>query len=498
MIQSKSEKDKKESVSSQTIKGTLWNYISRYSGKLLVFISTIILARLLSEDDFGVAGYALVFMSFLEVLRPMGIGAALIFFPEKEENNETAFWLFIIIGFALFTISWIFAPFVGTYFNDDRAIIVVRLISLSFPINALGSVQDSLLTKHLDFNLRFIPDFARAVVKGLISIALATAGFGAASLVWGHLAGAAIAVVALWIVSPWRPSLKFSVKPAQLLLAYGVKIISIDLLSVVLNNLDYLIIGRYFSASMLGVYTIAFRLPEIIIKQFYSLAGQVFFPAYSKLKSKIETLKASFLLTVKYINLITIPIWIGLSFVSKPFVLVFLTAKWEEAIPLIPIISLSMILRAIGFNAGSIYKATGHPNIIIKIKIIQLAATVPILWQATNQFGTLSAIAWGMVLSSVLELALNLYYIDKILGVRLSAIATATLPGMASGGIMAATLGILTYFIQPLSSLSQLALMVVTGAFTYVLSVYILFPDIYIFLKDVFIKLLPAGYLSKS
>ena len=144
-----------QNLSTQTIRGAIWSYISRYSGKLLVFVTTFVLARLLIEEDYGVAGYALIVMSFLEVLRGLGIGAALVYFPEEARRTATAFWVAVVVGILLFGLCWLIAPLAGLYFNDARAVPVVRAMGLTFPISALGVVPDALLRKNLAFKRRF-------------------------------------------------------------------------------------------------------------------------------------------------------------------------------------------------------------------------------------------------------------------------------------------------------------------------------------------------------
>jgi PST family polysaccharide transporter len=139
------------SFAKATIRGTFWSYLSVYTGKLLVFISTIILARLLSKADFGVVGYAFIVTSFLDALNGLGIGPALIYHKDEPETADTAFWLGLAVGIGLFAVTWLAAPLIGAYFNDERAIPVVRMMVLVYPISALGNVNAIYLAKKLDF-----------------------------------------------------------------------------------------------------------------------------------------------------------------------------------------------------------------------------------------------------------------------------------------------------------------------------------------------------------
>ena len=155
--------DSQLNLTRATLRGTLWTYLSYYSGKLLVFISTVILARLLLKEDFGVAGYAVVVIGMLEVLSDMGVGPALIYHRDEPEAADTAFWLSLFLGTALFALTWLLAPFAGTFFNDERAIPVTRGLALTFPLSALSNVHRALLSKELTFGRKFAPSVMQMV-----------------------------------------------------------------------------------------------------------------------------------------------------------------------------------------------------------------------------------------------------------------------------------------------------------------------------------------------
>lgn len=214
-----------------TMKGTMWSYAARYGGKVVVLVSTIILARLLSKDAFGVVGYALVVTNFLDVIRDLGVGTAVIYQREDPKVSDTAFWLVLIVGFLLFGITWLIAPLVGDFFQDDRAVPVVRALGLTFPFSALGKIHDMLLRKELAFDKAFIPNFARNMGKGTLSVLFALLGFGVWSLVIGNVGGVVVMAIVLWLVFPWRPSFRFDKKDARELLSYGTGILSVNVLA---------------------------------------------------------------------------------------------------------------------------------------------------------------------------------------------------------------------------------------------------------------------------
>ncbi len=137
--------------------GAFWSYLATYGSKAIVFISTVVLARLLLKEDFGVAGYAIVVISFLNVLHDFGIGTAIIYLDPSESRKSTAFWLNLGVGGLLFALVWMLGPLAGAYFQDPRAVDVIRALGFTFPIAALGNIHDALLRKAISFDKKFIP-----------------------------------------------------------------------------------------------------------------------------------------------------------------------------------------------------------------------------------------------------------------------------------------------------------------------------------------------------
>ncbi|NMB90752.1 MAG: lipopolysaccharide biosynthesis protein, partial [Chloroflexi bacterium] len=351
----------RQNLAAETVQGTFWTYTATMGGKVLVFLTTIILARLLTKDDYGVVSYALVTISFLDVLSDMGIGPAVVFHRSEDRAPSTAFWLGLVFSLILFGLTWLIAPLVGIYFKDPRAVPVIRVMALTFPLSSLSNIHDNLLRKELKFKNRFVPDLARSVSKGFFSILFALLGFGAWSLIYGQLAGIATTVIAYWKVLPWRPAFQFSVSIARSLLSYGVQIVSVDVLAIFLLNVDYLFVGRFMGPEALGVYSLAFRIPDLLITQFCTVIGMVIFPVYVKLKNEPRQLRKGFLRTLEYVSMITIPMGVGFAMVAGPFVHAVLTDKWEEAIPVMQAIAVYATLFSLSYNAGSVYKAQGKP-----------------------------------------------------------------------------------------------------------------------------------------
>lgn len=429
--------EEKKGLASATIKGTFWVYVSNYTGKFLSFVTVTILARLLTKEDFGLAGYAIVTISFLEVLSDLGIGSALIYHRKDPLASDTAFWLNMITSLALFGLTWLSAPLAGRYFNDLRSVPLIRVLALTFPISGLKNVHGSLLRKDLHFNRKYIPDLVWSASKGTISVVFALLGFGAWSLVWGQVGGQLLSSAAYWLVKPWRPSLRFSHGLAKELLSYGLGLIAVSGLGVFLLNVDYLLVGRYLGAAALGVYTLAFRVPELLIKQFCGTLAKVIFPVFSKLQDDARTLRQAFLATLRYVTIITFPLGLGLALVAEPFVLVVFSSKWVEAIPVVRAISIYSLILSFSFNAGDVFKAQGQLKALTKLSLLRALLMVPAIWWIIRQTGSIVAVGWILVLIITLMSVLTLFVVSNMFGIPFGQIMTAIQPAAISGTLMA-------------------------------------------------------------
>ncbi|HEU0294088.1 MAG TPA: lipopolysaccharide biosynthesis protein [Anaerolineales bacterium] len=459
------------------LRGTTWVYIAFFSGKLVVFLTTILLARLLSKSDFGVVGYAVAVIGFLDVVKDLGVGAALIYHND-ERVIPTAFWLNISTGLSFFLLAWFGAPFVGLFFNDSRAIWVTRVLALSFPLNAIASIQETLLIKDLAFNQKFIPDFARAISKGVLSIGLAFAGFGPWSIILGQLGGLIVSGVILWRMIPWRLTFEFSRTWAGSLLRYGLPLVSMNVISVFVLNVDYLLVGRYLGAEALGVYTLAFRVPELTILQLCNIVAQVVFPVFAKIKDDADALGKGFLKTAQYVALITVPVGLGMALLSEPFVLLLFGKKWVEVVPVMRAISIYSVLISLGYNAGDVYKAQGRPGILTRLSILQAFILVPALLWAVMMMKDIVIVGWTQVAVAFVGNAIYLLVALRMLNLQPRALFDSLKhPLLPAVGLSIAVLGVMS-FGSSWGNLLQLILGTLVGAAAYVTLLWFFSKDV--------------------
>lgn len=451
----------------RTLRGTLWFYISTYAGKAMVFVSTIVLARLLLKEDFGVAGYGLVVIGFLNVLGDMGIGTAFIYHADEEEMADTAFWLNLATGLLLFALTWLAAPLVGRFFQDPQAVPIVRALALNFPLVAIGNIHDAMLRKGLTFRRKFIPDMIKAVSKGSISILLALLGFGAWSLVWGHLGGALLASIALWWVVPWRPQLRLNHRLTDSLVRYGGGIVVVNALGVLLLNVDYLLVGRYLGATALGIYTLAFRLPELLIQEFPIIVSNVLFPTFTKLRDDPKELTSGIYNALRYSTIVTVPVGVGLALVAGPLVLTLFSERWAEMTPVLTAIALNMTLLSLTFNLGLVYKAQGRPARLSRLVLLRGVILLPAMWWAVTGPATISAVAWTHAAVAFYVVALDLVAARQLLQLSMRAMLASFKPALLGALCMAIVLLSVRSHLAPLPAYAQLVISILLGAAVY-------------------------------
>lgn len=476
------------SYAQSAVKGTLWTYASYYSGKIIVFLSTILLANLLTKKDFGVVGFALMVIGFLDVLSDLGIGPAVVYERENPRAGSTAFWINLLMSLALFALVWLAAPLTVYFFEDPRAVDVLRGLALTFPITAFSNIHANLLTKALQFRRKFIPDFARAVAKGLFSVLFALLGFGFWSLVWGQILGTLATVLAYWLVFPWRPRLEFDSAIARRLLQFGKNVVAVDGLASILLNLDFLFVGSFLGAEALGVYSLAFRLPDLLITQFATSVSSVLFPIYVKMREQSDSLARGFLTTLRYVSMVTIALGVGLLLVADSFVHTFLSAQWLEAIPVIQAIALYAMFFSLAYNAGSLYKATGKPHILTQLALARLALLAPTLYVAAALLGNIRAVGYGHALVALISGLLNLIVAARIAKVDLADVFEALRPAAVSGLGMALAVWGAGFFAAGWPAPLQLAVFTLMGGAVYLTLLLAQQPGLFSSLRQLALK----------
>lgn len=447
------------------IRNAFWAYMSLLTGKTVSFVSSIILARLLLPEEFGLVSICLIVLSYLEIAVAGGTEGALIAQGERvQETANLALVLNLGLGCIFFALTWLLAPEVARFFRAESVTGLLRSLSFALPIMALGVVPDALLQKHLRFRVRVLPDAGSSVVKALVSIALALSGFGAMSLIVGQIAGEVTATGLAWLLVRWRPTFQLARQATMQLLSYSRHMVMIGLVGAMLGNADYILVGRILGASALGFYTLAFRIPELIINQLIWSVGRAAFPVMTTVHSNSEAIRSFYLKYLRYISIASFPLGIGLAILAAPFILVFYTARWEESIQPMALIACALAISSVGYMASVVYKVLNRPAILNVTMLFRLPIAIALLAYSTP-FGIVSVAAAQCVLA-VIFAVVDCVVVAQILRLSLKQIFRAIEPALVGALVFALVVGTVQVF-WSLAGLGGLVLLAAAGTVVY-------------------------------
>ena len=448
--------------------GFIWAGASYAAGKVLVFVATLVLARLLVPSQFGLVAFALAVIAYLEYVTDLGLGAALIYRSDAEDPrvSSTAFWIGVLGAIALIAVSWFAAPLLADVGPGHAVVPLFRALSLQFLFSALGKAHEYRLRRTLQFRRLFWPELSGGLVKGSVSIALAVGGAGAWSLVIGQLAGTLSTSVALWIVHPFRPRLAMSRRHVAPMMRFGLGIVAVGLLGQGAKNFDYVVIGAKLGAASLGVYYLAFRLPELVIVAGFNVANDVLFPFYARLRDGLVEdageLRRGYLQTVRLGAMVAWPAALGMAALALPLVLALYGERWRASADPLALIAVWAGLASLASMPGAVLKALGRSWLLFATGIMQIAILFPAIWFSAP-YG-ITAVAASQVGEKTLSLALLGVVIGRVLGTPWHAAFTAGAPALA---VSAATGGALYALSAALPPAAALAIGIPLGAAMY-------------------------------
>lgn len=418
MKENESLKKENSSLKWKTIFGAFWKFAERICSNGVKFVVSLVLARLLLPEDYGIVALVTVFITICDKVVVGGFSTALI--QKKDADNvdfSTVLYFSLGIAAVAYTLLFFGAPLIADFYdayNKQELINIIRVMSLQLFITAVNSVQHAYLSKTMQFKKASWSMIGGALASAVAGLALAYAGCGVWALVAQQLFNGFAIMVVLFFISGWRPTLAFSFKSFKQLFSYGWKIFAASIIKVIYNDTRSLVIGKVYTAADLAFYNKAQSFPQLIDTNVEGPIDSVLFPAISKKQSNIDDMRAMLRRAIKTTSFILMPLLIGLSAVAKPFIIILLTDKWAESIPLMQILAFSFIFAPVELENLQAIKAIGRSDIALKVEIIKKVAGVLILI-ASIPFGV-TAIAVGMVISTTVSAIINAIPNKKLLG----------------------------------------------------------------------------------
>ena len=456
-----------ESLKNKTVKGTVWSSLERFSVQGIQFVVMIIMARILTPDDYGLVGMLAIFIAVSQSLIDSGFSQALIRKQDRSEiDNSTVFYFNIGVGIVLYLILFFSAPLIASFYNEPQLIPITRIVGLSLVCNSFVVVQRALLTVNLDFKTQAKASLVGAIVSGAIGISMAYTGFGVWAIVWQQLSNWIVITILLWILSNWKPIWAYSWQSFRELFGFGSKLLASGLLDTIFKNLYLIVIGKFFKASDLGYYTRAHQFTDFASSNITGIFQRVTYPVLCTIQNDDDRLSDVYRRLLKTSAFIIFPLMMGLAAVAKPMVISFLTEKWLFSTVLIQVLCFSQMwypIHAINLN---LLQVKGRSDLFLKLEIIKKIVMVLILC-ITLPLGLIS-MCLGMIISSIIALIINTYYTGKLIRLgffkQMKDILPIFLLSLVTGVIVYVTV---TYI--PMASWLALTLGVSEGIMIYIL-----------------------------
>ena len=459
-----------DSMHNRIRSGLAWKVASQVFRQLSRVAVVVILARLLTPEEYGLAAMVLVFSALVLIFADLALGAALV---QREELNEadrsTVFWtsaamgtLFMLFGFAA---SWPIAAFYG----EPEVQPLFALLSVSFLVTALGTTQSALLNREMQFRSLELRMMAGTLVGGTAGIVVAAAGGGAWAIIVQQLAIAVTSTLLLWAFSPWRPRFTYSLHSLRSLGGFSLNVFGTRVLFYANRNLDNMLIGRFLGASALGAYAIAYNVMLMPLARIAQPIVEVLFPAMSRIQDDRRRMAAMWLRANRMIGAITVPAMIGLILVAPEFVATLFGAKWAEATPVIQILAWVGLLQSLQRLNSSVLLACDRTGTLLRYSLVVLTASV-VAFVAGLHWGIVG-VATGYVISSTIVEPYYTWLTVRVLDLRLiDFLRSLAGVAQATAGMAAVVLAAKYWLVPPdLAAGLKLAIFVALGLGSYAL-----------------------------
>lgn len=453
------------SNNSNIITSLIWKTMERSGTQGVQFMIQVILARLLSPEEFGVIAIVMVFILLANVFVQSGFNTALI---QKKDADEVDFssvlYLSLLIAGVLYAVIFITAPFIAKFYNQPILTQVLRVLTITLFIGAFNSIQNAFVAKHMLFKKLFASSLGAVIISGIIGVFAAYKGLGVWALVAQQLSNQLAIAIILWFTIKWRPKLLFSYERVKTLFSYGSKLLASALIDTLYRDLTTLIIGRIYSPSMLGYYNRGQQFPQLIVANINGSIQSVMLPALSVHQDNRRRVKEMTRRAIVSSSFVIFPMMVGMAVVAEPLVKIVLTDKWLPAVPFLQIACLTFSLWPIHTANLQSINAIGRSDIYLKLEIVKKTIGLVVL-SISLPFG-IYAIALGTAFTSIIGTFINAYPNKKLLNYSFKEQWLDIMPSLLISIVMGVFVHLFKLF--SISAWQILLLQVIVGSFIYV------------------------------
>ena len=443
----------------------LWRFAERCGAQFVTFVVSIVLARILTPDDYGKVALVTVFTTVMQVFVDSGLGTALIQKKDVDDLDfSSVFYFNFVVCLVLYAIMFMAAPVIANFYNDLSLTPIIRVISLTIVISGVKGIQQSYVSRNMLFKRFFYATLGGTVFSAFLGIGLAYAGFGVWAIVAQQLSNTAIDTLILWLTVKWRPKKMFSWNRLKGLLSFGWKMLASSLLDTIYTNIRSLIIGKLYSSADLAYYNQGDKFPTVIASNINASIDSVLLPTMASEQDNASRVKAMTRRAIKTSTYIMAPLMMGLAFCAEPIVRLVLTDKWLPCVPYLRIFCITYMFYPIHTANLNAIKAMGRSDLFLKLEIVKKIMGLTILL-LTMHWGVM-IMAYSLLLSSVLSQIFNSWPNWKLLNYNYWEQIKDILPGILIAVFMGLCVNLVA--LLHLSDVVTLLIQIPIGAIIYI------------------------------
>lgn len=457
-------------IKQKAIKGMLWSFIERFGSLLILFVSNIALARMLSPDEFGIVGILMAFVMFSAILVDGGLGNALVQRQTLTKDDcSTVFFTNIAVALVCYASLFFGADWIADFFKQSQLSQLMPVIGLVVIFDAFSAVQNNLLIKEINFRRIAFVKVVAAFLSSAIAVVMAFCGMGVWSLVVQYLVNSVAKSILLWTATTWLPTLTFKWESFKALFGYGSKLLLAYLLSEAYRHAQVLLIGRFFPANQVGLFSQAKHLQDVPNTTILTVVNQVTFPVFSKIQDDLSLLKKGLSRSIKILTFLNFPLMAILIITAEPVFMLLFGEQWIEAAPYFQWLCAGFGLLLVIHNTNlSLLKAIGKSGVVLTLeivkKIIGVALIIAFFFMGYGVLGIL----WALAINSVIEFFLNGYFTGKYTGYGIMAQARDLFPALITTAITSAAVWSIPQFL-PMHYIAQIFVQAAAFVAIYVL-----------------------------
>ena len=451
------------SIKKAAVVNTVWKFSERVIAQVITLLVSVILARLLSPEEFGIVSIVVIFFNFANVIISGGLNTALIQKKNADaEDYSTVLHVSVISSAAVYAVLFFAAPFIAGAYGQEMLVPVIRVMSLSLPVYAVKSVYCAYISATLQFRKFFFATLGGTLASAAVGIGMALSGFGAWSLVAQQVTNTVIDTLILVIITRIGLVFRISFRKLGSLFSYGWKVFVSSLLTTAYSEAVALFIGIRFTSSDLSFYTKGKLFPSTVSNTTSSTLSAVLFPVLSRFQDDREKLLSATRRFISVTSYVVFPMMLGFFAVADNFVIVLLTDKWADAIYYLRIFCIASMFDMIHTGNCETIKAMGRSDIFLIMEIVKKSSYFAVIAAFLFLGSTPQSLAVAAIVCTGIALAVNSFPNRKLIGYSLKQQAADILPNLLISVLMCAC--VMCIGLIPLNRMALLALQVISGA----------------------------------